>query len=178
MIFDAKFLTLLIFIIVNFVIIFAVKTRTSIVISLIISHLTAIVFLANIILSYEAFKETVLALVIYSIAILFLVSNHKDVEEPYKIRLPRQSIILYGAIFFIGLALFFGIFFTIKNIPAASKEVSLKSLKAVEITKTIDDKIYLKHQLLDNFLFKKSSDIILLIVASSSILLILSQKKQ
>ena len=66
-------LTILVFVIINLLIFFAVKTRTSIVISLLISCLVAILFFSQILLNYNSFKEIILALVIYSMVILNLV---------------------------------------------------------------------------------------------------------
>jgi hypothetical protein len=176
--FEIKFFTLLVFIVINFVIIFFVKTRTTTVISLIISHLIAILLLSNIVSSYEIFKEFILSLTIYSICLLFLISNYKqnnsNSSKPSKIKgritINSKLLATFAIISFISL----GMFFISKNISVINKEIVSKTLVV------IDSDTYKKEEnrkLSDNFLLKKSCDIILLIVASSSILLILLKKE-
>jgi len=73
-----NFITILIFSILSLVILFFIKTRTTRVIALISSHLT-IIFLFNIYLkSFYNFKEIVLLISIYSMVILYLISNNKS----------------------------------------------------------------------------------------------------
>jgi len=73
-----NFCTILIFTIISLAILFFIKTRTTRVIALISSHLT-IIFLFNIYLdSFENFKEIILVISIYSMVILFLISNNKS----------------------------------------------------------------------------------------------------
>jgi hypothetical protein len=73
-----NFLTILIFSTISFAILFFIKTRTTRVIALISSHL-AIIFLFDIYLkSFANFKEIVLLISIYSMVILFLISNNKS----------------------------------------------------------------------------------------------------
>ncbi len=79
MFFEAKFLTLLVFIVLNLLILFVVKTRTTIVISLIVAHLIAVLFFSLSIANFNSFKELVLGLIIYSMVLLFLISNFNSV---------------------------------------------------------------------------------------------------
>lgn len=72
-------LTILVFVIINLLIFFAVKTRTSIVISLLISCLVTILFFSQILLNYNSFKEIILALVIYAMVILNLVISDTNI---------------------------------------------------------------------------------------------------
>ena len=73
-----NFFTILIFVAISLSILFFIKTRTTRVIALISSHLT-IIFLFNIYLSsFINFKEIVLVISIYSMVILFLISNNKS----------------------------------------------------------------------------------------------------
>ncbi len=125
MLIDAKFLTLLVFIAINFLILFRIKTRTTIVTSLIISHLMAVLFFSISISSYNSFKEIVLALIIFSMVILFLVSNYNPIylanaEVPkFKLHLLRFFIAPFVAIFVV--AVFLAIFSITKNLPEISK---------------------------------------------------------
>jgi len=103
------FFTLLVFIIINFLILFLVKARTTTVVSLIIVHLVAVLFFSLSIASHEFFKEIVLSLIVYSMVILFLISNddlvHKEISihkvASFKLALLKIS----------GLAIFFMIIF-------------------------------------------------------------------
>lgn len=73
-----NFFTILIFVVISLAILFFIKTRTTRVIALISSHLT-IILLFNIYLEYFInFKEIVLVISIYSMVILFLISNNKS----------------------------------------------------------------------------------------------------
>ena len=73
-----NFFTILIFVIISLAILFFIKTRTTRVIAIISSHLT-IIFLFNIYLeNFTNFKEMVLVISIYSMVILFLISNNKS----------------------------------------------------------------------------------------------------
>jgi len=74
----SNFLTIIIFVAINIAILFFIKTRTTRVIGLISSHL-AIIFLFDIYLkSFINFKEIVLVISVYSMVILFLISNNKS----------------------------------------------------------------------------------------------------
>jgi hypothetical protein len=212
------FFTLLVFIIINFLILFLVKTRATTVVSLIIAHLVCVLFFSISIANSEFFKEIVLALIVYSMVILFLISNedlaHKKVPAyeiaSYKVTLAKISL---AAIFF--LVIFSTTFSLVKNLDKFTK-ISLEkksdlqneiiinqvksrshsvhiAVKKFYLEKTSPnnslDKIEskfehnekklarVKDKLLDNFLFKRSSDMIVIIVAISSILLLLSNKK-
>ena len=174
--FDIKFFTLLIFIVINFIIIFFVRSRTTSVISLIVSHLIVILLLSNIISSYEVLKEIILSLALYSIVLLFLISNYNQTAQKQETErnslpgIPPKAIVIFITI----LLIFLGMFFLSKNILRVKKEIVGKTLSTVQIENNLQKTNHLE----DNFLLKKSSDIILLIVAASSILLILSKKEQ
>lgn len=77
---DAKLLTILGFIIVNFLVLFFVKTRTTTIISLIIAYLAVILFFSISILNYNSFREVTLSFLAYSIVILFLISGNKPIH--------------------------------------------------------------------------------------------------
>lgn len=133
---DGKFLTLLIFIIINLLIIFSVKTRTTIVTSLIIVHLIAVLFFSLSISNYNSFKEIVLALIVYSMVILFLISNYNPIylaEDNFvKAKSPKQRTILYASISVIVVTVFISLFAVVKEINQISEVISAKKLAKQE----------------------------------------------
>ncbi len=118
------FFTLLVFIIINFLILFLVKTRLTIVVSLIIAHLSCVLFFSISIASFEFFREIVLALIVYSMVILFLISNedlsHKE-EAPYKKDSYTKTALKIATIGVFFVAVFVMIFSLTKNIEDISK---------------------------------------------------------
>lgn len=178
--FDAKILTILFFVVVNFSILFIVKTRTSLVISVIIAHLVAILFFGISINNYESFREITLAFIIYSMVILFLVSNYGlIVVEAKKELKSKRDFLFNGLIYLIALVAFFLIFLVIKDVdlmrenPLAAQEKSAKIQSYDEAKKAV-----MRSKMRDNFLLKRSSDVILIIVAASTIMLLLSKKEK
>lgn len=124
-------LTVLTFIIINFLIIFKVKTRTTTITSLIISHLILVLFFAFSIANYNSFKEIVLALVAYSMVILFLVSNYNPIfsnnSDQYQAPLIKDwrfRIIVSTAAVFLLIVIFLSIFVMVKNISKVSAFVN------------------------------------------------------
>lgn len=126
---DGRLLTLLAFIVINFLILFVVKTRTTTVISLIIAHLIAVLFFSLSISNYDSFKEIVLGLIIYSMVTLFLVSNynpiHLDGEEDdnKNLRMKIMTVCMACIIVFIVFILTFWI---AKNIASVNASVIAK----------------------------------------------------
>jgi hypothetical protein len=132
MLIDTKFFTLLAFIVINFLILFAVKTRTTTIISLIIAHLVAVLFFSLSISNYNSFKEIVLALIIYSMVILFLISNYVAIfsvdEVASKIKARWQKYFSYFAVFSIVMIAFLVIFFIAKDISKVSDLIRDKKI--------------------------------------------------
>jgi hypothetical protein len=140
MIIDAKFLTLLTFNVINFLILFVIKTRTTIVTSLIIAHLIAVLFFSLSISNYNSFKEVVLALIIYSMVILFLVSNYNPIylagNEVNKNKELRIKMFFVPMMCLIVLMLFCSLFFVAENIAQISEDVrERKMVKQEEVVK-------------------------------------------
>jgi hypothetical protein len=133
---DGKFLTLLVFIIVNLLIIFTVKTRTTIVTSLIIAHLIVVLFFSLSISNYTSFKEIVLALIVYSMVILFLISNYNPIylaeDNSVKAKTKKQKAALYAAVSLIVVTVFISLFSVIKEINPISEVISNKKLAKQE----------------------------------------------
>lgn len=130
MFFDPKFLTLLTFIAINLLILFVVKTRTTAITSLIISHLIAVLFFSLSIANYNSFKEIVLALIVYSMVILFLISNYNPTEKKgAKSRAIKNyfaSSFFISVIFFTVLTIFLSLFFIAKNVAQIADAVQNK----------------------------------------------------
>ena len=180
MIFDAKFFTLLVFVVINFFILFVVKTRTSLVISVIVAHLIAVLFFSLSIANYEAFKEITLALILYSMVILFLISNYGTIAVDGEDKLKsRRHIFFSGVICVVAAAIFLLLIAVVKNVsesresPVILQEQEVKAPDSDSIKKA-----RMRDKLLDNFLLKRSSDVILIIVAASTTLLLLSRKEK
>lgn len=122
--FDPKLLTLITFITINFLILFIVKTRTTTITSIIIAHLISVLFFSISISNYNSFKEIVLALIIYSMVILFLISNYSAVysseDESPKIEHAWRKYFLISAYFFTSAIIFSSVFFIAKNVTKIS----------------------------------------------------------
>ena len=128
---DTKFFTLLVFIVINFLIIFAVKTRTTTVTSVIITHLVMVLFFSLSISNYNSFKEIVLALIVYSMVILFLVSNYNvasiDSAASNKTKSQRSILVFSSTIFLVSM-IFIVLFFVAANVAKVSESVRDKKI--------------------------------------------------
>ncbi|MBU6140933.1 MAG: hypothetical protein KGP29_05225 [Proteobacteria bacterium] len=175
---DTKFLTLFVFSVINFLILFFIKTRTSLVISVIIAHLVAVLFFSLSIVDYEAFREITLALIIYSMVILFIISNYGLITvESEKKSKNKNNLLGNIAACLIVLVVFLLIFFVVEDVTKIDKTPMLALEERVEIpTSDSIKKARMRENLLDNFLLKRSSDVILIIAAASTVLLLLSKK--
>lgn len=137
---DAKFFTLITFIIINFLILFAVKTRTTTVTSLIIAHLVAVLFFSLSISNYNSFKEIVLALIIYSMVILFLISNYNPIylanKEKVKNKYSKVTWVIFPLMGLVVVTIFFALFLITKNIPEITEIVNERKLsRQIEVVK-------------------------------------------
>jgi hypothetical protein len=214
-------ITLLAFIIINLLVVFAVKKRTSIVIALIISHLLLLFFFSLTITNYLYFKQISLALIIYSMTVLFLISNYNNfylmAGRSHKTEKLKVKSSVFPAIIFMaaGAIVFCAFFFMVKDlsqIAAASQNKALNGQNKVtknQLTATFEQfnakqsaesaatqrigdkkaefqildknylaisgrqKMQLKNNLYDNFLFKYYAGLILIIVAINSVLVLL-----
>lgn len=178
--FDAKFFTLLVFVVINFFILFIVKTRTSLVISVIIAHLIAVLFFSLSIANYGSFKEITLALILYSMVILFLISNYGSIViEGEGKRKSRRHLFVDAVICFAAAAVFLLLLAVVKNVTAIRDETyQMQEAPAQVANYDAIKRARLRDKLADNFLLKRSSDVILIIVAASTVLLLLSKKEQ
>ena len=129
---DGKLFALLAFIVINFLILFVVKTRTTTVISLIIAHLIAVLFFSLSIANYDSFKEIVLGLIIYSMVTLFLVSNYSPIHldgEELKDKNLRVKILKIFTACSIVFIVFILTFWIAKNISLVTKTVTEKKIE-------------------------------------------------
>lgn len=197
---DGKLITILLFAAINFSILFIVKSRTAAVIGLITSHLAAIIFFSLSIANYNIFEEITLALIVYSMTTLFLISNHNQLhlgdEENTQTKNSKSSKIFVFAFLISFLAVFLAFFLIIKKLPEISQNSAPELLfwseeKLAETNFTQNssrlenDELFLKrkkarlrNKLSDNFLLKRSSDVILISAFLIAMSLILSSKKQ
>jgi len=182
-IFDTKILVSLLFIAICIATIFAVRSRTSAIATLIIAHLTLILFFSLTITNYNSFKEIVLTLIAYLMIVIFLITNYDTIknndDKPLQIGSSSYIKILAGFVFFMifscALYLTNSAFYSMKNIrnnPETRMEIA-PLLSDISERK----RMRLKKKLSENFLLKHSSDVILIIVATSSIILLLRRKK-
>lgn len=133
MIFDAKILAALVFVIISLLIIFSIKSRTTAVITLIIAHLVLVLFLSLSISNYNSFKELVLGLVAYSMVLLFLISNHNPIFFYDTKHAPKQhskwSAIYVPLVTFAILIVFVAIFLVVQNVPQISQSIAEKKME-------------------------------------------------
>ena len=185
MLFDAKLLAALLFILLNLATLFIVKTRTNTISTLIIAHLSLILFFSLTVTNYNSFKEIVLTLIAYLMMVLFLITSYNstpdEADRASKIK-PSLAMIFFGGSF--AFIVFCGTLYL--------TNISIKSIKPVETTlreQLVDEavpqisdtserkKLRLSKKLHDNFLLKRSSDVILIIVATTSGLLLLRRRR-
>jgi len=123
------FFTIIIFSLICLAILFFIKTRTNRIIALISSHL-AIILLFDIYLNnFNNFKEIVLVITIYSMTVLFLISDNKsfylelkeipEISNFFKLKLPLY-LLIFGTILSV-------ILIAIK-IPEVNKIISQKKI--------------------------------------------------
>lgn len=178
---------ILLFIIINFLIIFLVSSRTSTTIGLIISHLILVLFLGISITNHQDLKEIVVGLVGYLMVILSLISNQNKSYLSEDKRTKSISVILVFAI--PSFAILVTSFYIVKMaIPTsdivitkqsiASNDGNLSAVGSVALN-SADDlpandyKLALfKRRLHDNFLLKRSSDVIIIIAGGLVMLLL------
>lgn len=138
MFFDAKIIVALVFVVMSFLAIFLVRTRTTVVTTLIITHLVLVLFLSLSVASYHSFKEIVLALVAYSMVLLYLISNNNPIfSQAERIVLNfRDKIFLlkFIATGLLVLVIASAMFVIAKNVSEISQKVADKrSDREVEI---------------------------------------------
>lgn len=185
MIFDTKILAAFLFIALSLATIFYVKTRTSTIATLIIAHLTLVLFFSLTITNYNSFKEIVLTLIAYLMMVLFLITTYDTIKqhshEPLRIKDPIYKKFFAAFVFFMifsaALYLASNAFYSMKNIRN-NQETQLQ-LEPLPISSDVSErkKIRLKKKLSENFLLKRSSDVILIIVATTSIILLLQRRR-
>jgi divalent metal cation (Fe/Co/Zn/Cd) transporter len=135
----------------------------------------------------------VLALVVYSMVILFLVATYdfEGLELDKKVK-NKWAVLLFGAGISLLITLFFAMFSLSESLPKIAKKIqeqkiamrnenvattTASSSGAITVAEINQKKrARLKDRLLDSFLFKRSSDVILIIVAASTALLLATNR--
>lgn len=133
MFFDPKIITVLLFIIINFTVLFFVKTNINKAISLIFSYLVTVLFLAMNVSSYDNLKEIIVLSAAYLSVVLFLVFNCDSLilEETKKSKIKKIQHVFFivPALVFTVLIIFFSTFWITKNIPKISSFVEEKKIE-------------------------------------------------
>lgn len=183
--FDIKLLVASVFLIFSVLLILNSQNRTNIVTTLIIIHLNLIVFFSLTVTNQNLFKEIILTLVLYLIAVLFIITNQEDIAKTIKkikVKGPSLQTIIIAA--FISIAIFICSFILTNKAfhamrkmrennvvilsevkdQAASAQASLKDRKIMRLAKKLHE----------NYLLKHSSDVILIIVFLSGSILLFS----
>lgn len=150
MILDAKLITVLFFIIINFAVLFFVKTNINKALSLIFSYLVTVLFLIMTVSSYDNLKETIVLSAVYLAVVLFLVFNCDafilEELQKSKIQKIRHAFFVVPALVFAVLITFFSTFWITKNISEISrfveeKKIEIKNKELFGSLKTPSDEI-------------------------------------
>lgn len=133
MYFDTKLFVALVFVMISFLIIFMIRTRTTTVTTLIIAHLVLVLFLSLSISNYNSFKEVVLALVAYSMVLLFLISNHNHIfsnnSQSHAVK-DRKRVLIFSTLITLSVVIIFSaLFLVVKSVPKISKVISDKKFE-------------------------------------------------
>lgn len=179
--FDAQSFTLLIFAAINFSIVFIVKTRTSLVISVILSHLVALLFLSVSMTDFQSFRELTLAIVIYSMTILFVISNFGLIKvENVDSRKVWQRYLSGALVISFTLMIFISSLILISKVVEAENSAteSYSQISKDPVTFSEMKKAKMRDKIASSFLFKHSSDVMILIASAISLSLILSKKEK
>ncbi len=182
--FDIKLLVAFVFLFFSALLIFNSQNRTSIVTSLIIIHLNLIVFFSLTITNQNLFKEIILTLILYLIAVLFVITNQEDVKKTIKkIKVKRPSfwVISFAAIaaiviFICGFILTNKAFYQMKKMRENNIIITQSNPQMASADDSLKErrKLRLAKKLQENYLLKHSSDVILIIVFLSGFILLFS----
>ena len=150
MLFDPKIITVLLFIIINFTVLFFVKANINKAISLIFSYLVTVLFLAMTVSSYDNLREIIVLSAAYLSVVLFLVFNCDSLilEEAKKSKIKKIQHVFFivPALIFTVLIIFFSTFWITKNISKISsfveeKKIEIKNKELFASLKTPSDEI-------------------------------------
>ncbi len=150
-------------------------------ISVILSHLVALLFLSLSITNFQVFRELTLAIVIYSMAILFVISNFGLIKvenvDPRKI---WQRYLSGALIISFGLVIFISSLALISKVVAAENSTYENYSEIVKDPVTYSEikKAKMRHKIASSSLLKSSSDVMILIASAISLSLILSKKEK
>lgn len=150
MILDAKLITALFFIIINFAVLFFVKTKINKALSLTFSYLAMVLFLTMTVSSYNNLKETIVLLALYLAVVLFLIFNcdsfiSQELQKS-KFQKIQQAFFVIPVLVFSVLIIFFSTFWITKNISEISifveeKKIEVKNKELIASLKFSPNKI-------------------------------------
>jgi len=122
-IFAPELLLIFITLVLNFLLLFFLKTRTTIIITLIFSHLAMILLYGIIIVNFPILRTLTIATIVYSITTFILIANsnhlYKIHDDKINFKNYKSSTIIILAIFMVS-AIVLSSFYLIKNINITS----------------------------------------------------------
>lgn len=159
---------LLLFFALGLAILFLVRDRTSLVMSVIITQLVLLLFLSMSIGNYAVLQDVTIALIIFSFAILFVVVNGGLPEE--KRHKPAFILVVLCATF---------VFFVLILSAVEDGANLTATLPQQQVVAEIDSpkKARLRDKIQKSALLKHSSDVMLILVAASVLVLISTKRK-
>ena len=124
-----NFLIIIIFSLICLAILFFIKTRTNRIIALISSHLAIILIFDIYLSSFNNFKEIVLVITIYSMTVLFLISDNKSFYTDLKENLEKTNFfkLKFPLVLLIFCTILAVILIAVK-IPEVNKIISQKKI--------------------------------------------------
>lgn len=159
---------LLLFSALGFAILFLVRDRASLMMSVIIVQLVLLLFLSMSIGNYAVLQDVVIALIIFSFAILFVVVNG-DLPEEKKYK-PAFILLVFCATFAFFILIFSAVEDVANTIAAPPQQQVIAEIDSQK-------KARLRDKLQKSALLKHSSDAMLILVAASVLILISTKKK-
>ncbi len=189
MLFDIKLLAIIIFAIYSFILFINLKSLVNIASNLVINHLILILFLSLTITNQNLFKETVLILILYLIANVFLLVNQGEIAKVRKkVKDKMPDLWVLALVFVSVVVVFFSTIFlaktTINNLKIEQESQVLVEIQGDKNIETVAPENVktprqqrLEAKLQNNYLFKRSSEVIMLICFILPFLLIISSKK-
>ncbi len=159
----------------NFAIIIWFKNRIAVVSSVMLINLIVILLCTISIAKYQILKELIIAVTIYSITILTLISNTNHIDQINVDKPKTQKKLPYKLILIITLIISCGVFYLSQSIKQQSSYTSELGIEKIiwstgnaQVSANDSDQRNLKN----NVLFKRSTDAILIIVGVMTIMLL------
>jgi len=159
----------------NFAVIIWLKNRIAVVCSIMLVNLIIVLLGALSILEYQIFKELVIAIVIYSITIITLISNTNHIDQISTNNPPIIKKFNHNLILITTLIISCGLFYlsqSIKQIAIHEPNLQLEKIVGLVSNEPNIEAKSDQNNLKNNVLFKRSADVILIIVGIMTIMLL------